>query len=126
MRLQNNLPRSRKRELKDTRFLVYQDNPGDGMQAEIFKRFYWWEDECTNAIEDKFGVKIIKKSWKKLSEDAKKISDAEAARAWEEWSAKTPVEGLSQQQIFSAVKMYLAVKRDLEQDSRIKAWVPTV
>ncbi|MFY9446239.1 MAG: hypothetical protein WBK48_02825 [Dethiobacteria bacterium] len=111
---------SAKRELKDTRFLVYQDNPGDGMQAEIFKRFYWWEDECTNAIEDKFGVKIIKKSWKKLSEDAKKISDAEAARAWEEWSAKTPVEGLSQQQIFSAVKMYLAVKRDLEQDSRIK------
>ncbi len=32
---------------KDTKMLVYQDNPGEGFQAEIFKRFYWWETECT-------------------------------------------------------------------------------
>src|SRR5690606_5802921 len=36
-----------KREMQTSKFLVYQDNPADGMQAEIFKRFYWWEDECT-------------------------------------------------------------------------------
>ncbi|HCB50287.1 MAG TPA: hypothetical protein DEP47_12395, partial [Chloroflexi bacterium] len=30
-----------KRELKQTKFLVFQDNPGEGMQGEIFKRFYW-------------------------------------------------------------------------------------
>jgi len=34
-----------KRELKQTKFLVFQDNPGQGFQASIFKRFYWWEDE---------------------------------------------------------------------------------
>src|SRR5690606_10918839 len=36
-----------KRELKQTKFVVFQDNPGEGFQAPIFKRFYWWEDECT-------------------------------------------------------------------------------
>jgi hypothetical protein len=24
-------------------FLMFQDDPGEGMQANIFKRFYWWE-----------------------------------------------------------------------------------
>ncbi len=38
-----------KRELKETKFLVYQDNPGEGMQADIFKRFYWWEDRMYPA-----------------------------------------------------------------------------
>ena len=51
-----------KREMKDTKFAVYQDNPGDGMQASIFKRFYWWEDRCTRLIKEKFGVSILKKS----------------------------------------------------------------
>ena len=37
------------RELRETKFLVYQDDPGEGHQASIFKRFYWWEDECTAA-----------------------------------------------------------------------------
>src|SRR5207249_6032424 len=30
-----------KRLLKSSKFIVYQDNPGEGMQAPIFKRFYW-------------------------------------------------------------------------------------
>ena len=29
-----------KRDMKRTSFLVFQDNPGEGMQASIFKRFY--------------------------------------------------------------------------------------
>jgi hypothetical protein len=41
-----------KRELTDTRFLIYQDNPGEGAQAPIFKRFYWWEDECAQRMQD--------------------------------------------------------------------------
>ncbi len=30
-----------RRELQGAKFLVYQDNPGAGFQASIFKRFYW-------------------------------------------------------------------------------------
>ena len=36
-----------KREMKEVKFLVFQDRPGvGGQQAEIFKRFWWWEDRA--------------------------------------------------------------------------------
>jgi hypothetical protein len=62
------------RELKQARFLVYQDNPGEGFQASIFKRFYWWEDECTQRMMQKFGVCLIKKSYRELGAAAKGCS----------------------------------------------------
>ena len=31
-----------RREMKRTSFLIFQDNPGDGFQPDIFKCFYWW------------------------------------------------------------------------------------
>jgi hypothetical protein len=64
-----------KRQLQHSKFLVYQDNPasGGGNQDEIFKRFYWWEPECISAIEDKYGLSIVKKSFKKLAQDARSI-----------------------------------------------------
>ena len=54
-----------KRDLNKTKFLMFQDNPGVGMQAEIFKRFYWWEERSERLMREKFGVKLIKKSFKK-------------------------------------------------------------
>src|SRR5574341_404959 len=67
-----------KRELRSAKLLVYQDNPGEGFQADIFKRFYWWEQECIDRLENKFGVGIEKKSFKRLSELARQIPDADA------------------------------------------------
>jgi len=110
-----------KRQLKSTRLLVYQDNPGEGFQAEIFKRFYWWEQECIDRLESKFGVGIVKQSFKQLGEIARQIPDTEAEAVWGEWSEKIPTRGLSQRSILSALKIYLAVKRDLDQDSSIAA-----
>jgi len=52
-----------KRQLRKSKFLVFQGNPGAGFQASIFKRFYWWEDECTQRICDKFGIEIVRKSF---------------------------------------------------------------
>ena len=110
-----------KRQLKSTRLLVYQDNPGEGFQAEIFKRFYWWEQECIDRLESKFGVGIVKQSFKQLGEIARQIPDTEAEAVWVEWRKKIPTRGLSQRSILSALKIYLAVKRDLDQDSSIAA-----
>jgi len=110
-----------KRQLKSTRLLVYQDNPGEGFQAEIFKRFYWWEQECIDRLESKFGVGIVKQSFKQLGEIARQIPDTEAEAVWVEWREKIPTRGLSQRSILSALKIYLAVKRDLDQDSSIAA-----
>lgn len=110
-----------RRELRQTRFLVYQDNPGAGFQAEIFKRFYWWEDECAQRMQDKFGVTILKKSFKELGERAAQIPNAEADAAWERWAERVPLGEISAQARRSAVKLYLAVKSDLEKDGAIRA-----
>ncbi len=108
-----------RRTLKQTRFLVFQDNPGKGFQASIFKRFYWWEDECTQRMIDKFGISLEKKSFKEMGAHAKAISDQEAQTVIEE--RKIPTEGVSAQALTSAVKLYLAVKQELEQDKSIRA-----
>lgn len=107
-----------KREMKQTKFLIFQDNPGKGMQADIFKRFYWWEERCTGLIKNRFGIEIIKKSFKKLGEDAKQINDREA----EEIIEKRPIEteGVSSRALLSAIKIYLVLKREIEKDENIR------
>lgn len=108
-----------RRTLKQTRFLVFQDNPGKGFQASIFKRFYWWEDECTQRMIDKFGIALEKKSFKELATRAKAIPDKEAQIVIEK--RKIPNEGVSSQALNSAVKLYLAVKQELDRDKSIRA-----
>ncbi len=110
-----------KRELKHASFLVYQDIPGDGFQAEIFKRFYWWEAECVQRLEGKFGIKVIKKSYKELGQTAKQISDSEAQASWIGWEKRIPTQNLSPKAVISAIKLYLAVKKDLDRDPSILA-----
>lgn len=112
-----------KRQLRQSKLLVYQDHPasGGGNQDEIFKRFYWWEPECISAIEKKYGVTVVKKSFKKLGEEAKGISDESAQQVWEERKAHTPVGDITRRAILSAVKIYMAVKKELDQDPDIIA-----
>ena len=112
-----------KRQLKYSKLLAYQDNPasGSGKQDEIFKRFYWWEPECVDAIEKKFGITVLKKSFKKLGEEARAISDESAQKVWDQWKSKTPIAKLTKRAILSAVKMYMAVKNDLDKDPDIIA-----
>ena len=110
-----------RRELKSSKILVYQDNPASegGNQDEIFKRFYWWEPECINDLETKYGVKIIKKSFKKLAEDARAISDEPAQAAWEKRKGNTQVGKITNRQVLSAVKLYMKVLEDLDADHSI-------
>ncbi len=107
-----------KRDLQETKFLVFQDNPGEGFQADIFKRFYWWEDRCIQDIKHKFGVTIEKRSFKEFGKAAKQISDQQAREVWKNWDLETP--GVSDQALSSAIKIYIAVKRELANDSAIK------
>jgi L-fucose isomerase-like protein len=104
--------------MRSTKFLVFQDSPGEGMQADIFKRFYWWEEKCIDLMKQKFGLTVVKKSFKELAEHAKQLPDQEAAKAAERWNV--PVEGLSKQGLYSALKMYLAVREQVEADPGIK------
>jgi hypothetical protein len=108
-----------KRELRGAKFLVYQDNPGEGAQAPIFKRFYWWEDECSRRMLDAYGVTVVKKSLRQLGAEAKAIPDADADRVAR--GRPAPMEGVAARPLRSAVKLYLAVKRDLDADPSIAA-----
>ena len=107
-----------KRELHETKFLVYQDNPGEGFQASIFKRFYWWEDECSAALKDKFGLTIEKRSFKQFGEAAKQIADHEVEEVWKDWDLN--LAAVSPHQLNSALKIYIAVRREIEKDPSIR------
>jgi hypothetical protein len=107
-----------KKDMKQSKFLIFQDNPGEGMQAEIFKRFYWWEDECVKRIQEKFGITIVKKSFKKLAADAKEIQDSEADEVLKRWNIDAV--GVLPRAFRSAVKMYIAVRKEIESDDSIK------
>lgn len=110
-----------KKQLHQSKLLVYQDNPGEGHQADIFKRFYWWEDECIHDLETKFGVQIIKKSFKELGSAAQSISDDDARAEWEKWLDKIPVGEITEHQILSALKVYMVLDEELAQDPSIIA-----
>jgi hypothetical protein len=110
-----------KRELKHTKFVVYQDNPGEGFQPDIFKRFYWWEAECVDRLQAKFSVAILKRSFRQLSAQAKQIADADAEIVWRQWRERLPATSLAQRPILSALKIYLAVKHDIDQEQGVAA-----
>jgi len=93
---------------KGMRFLMFQDSPGEGMQSGIFKRFYWWEEECTRQIEELFGIKIIYQSYKELNEKAQLIPDKRADAESADWNI--PCEDVSSERFRKAAKLYLAVK----------------
>ena len=99
------------------KFLIFQDSPGEGMQANIFKRFYWWEKECVNKIEDYFGTNIVYKSWKEINQKAETISDDVAERVWQE--KKVPAEGVDRLSAVRAVKLYLAIRDEVEKEGNV-------
>lgn len=108
-----------KSSLKDARFLMFQDTPGEGMQANIFKKFYWWENQSTETMEKLFGCRIIYRSWKELCENARKVSDDEARNALERF--KPHSEGLSDCCLLKAAKVYVAVKQVIDELGGVQA-----
>jgi len=107
-----------KRAARQARFVVFQDNPGEGMQPEIFKRFYWWEDSCIERVRAKFGVTVERRSMKAVCDAAKGICDADADRALAGW--RMPAEGLPPAALRSGTKLYLALKRALGDDRSVR------
>jgi hypothetical protein len=97
-------------DLHGRKFLVFQDNPGEGFQAPIFKRFYWWEDEAAQRLFDRFGITILKKSFREFGARARAIPDAAAAAEWQRWRWPT---ALPERALWSAVKIYLALRDEL-------------
>ena len=105
-----------RRQLRGSKFLVFQDNPGEGFQAPIFKRFYWWEDEAAQRLLERFGITIVKKSFREFGARARAIPNAAAAEEWQRW--QWPID-VPKQALLSAVKVYLALRDELAADPAI-------
>lgn len=94
--------------LRGAKFLMFQDTPGEGMQANIFKRFFWWEKQCTEQMEKAFGVQIIYRSWKEVNANADLVPDERAREIFDSWHIRK--EGVSEESQLLVAKLYAAVK----------------
>lgn len=109
---------SAKQTMKDGgSFLIFQDSPGEGMQAEIFKRFFWWEKECIQRIEECFGVKVIFRSWKEVSEKAKQINYNSALKLLKERSGFPCT--ADEKAVMRAVKLYMAIREVINGEENV-------
>jgi hypothetical protein len=106
-----------KRALQSGKFLVFQDRPGEGgHQPSIFKRFYWWEDECSERMRDKFGITIVKRSFRELGARAKAIPDAAAQEELERLRDRVPLGDVTERATLAALKLYQAIREEIEQE----------
>ncbi|HUB71278.1 MAG TPA: hypothetical protein VL984_12700 [Acidimicrobiales bacterium] len=109
-----------KRRLRQSKFIVYQDEPGKaGKQPAIFRRFYWWEDECTQRISVKFGLRIDKRSFRELGARARAVRDDAVEQRRQ--AESRDFDGLSVGAGLSALKLYQAVRDDLDSESDVAA-----
>jgi L-fucose isomerase-like protein len=105
------------RALRGSKFVVFQDEPGKGMQASIFKRFYWWEEACSARMRERFGLQIEKRSFKQLAAAAKALPDKEADEILRARSVPTDA---TPQALRAAVKLYLALKAEIGKDASVR------
>jgi hypothetical protein len=83
--------------------------------------FYWWEGESAERMRAKFGVTIDKRSFAKLGEAARSLTDSVALAQQERWQAITPLLDVGPRASLSAFKLYEAVRRDIEGDEDVLA-----
>lgn len=110
-----------KRRMRTGTMLAYQDDLGAGMQPDIFKRFYWWEDECVDDVTGRFGVTIEHRSFRRLAARAAAVSDSRVTEAWTRWEGKVPILGLSKKARSEAMKLYVAIDDELDESGDVIA-----
>lgn len=110
-----------KKKLVGASMLAYQDDLGAGMQPDIFKRFFWWEDECVDAIQKKLGVQVEHRSFKELAARAASVSSKRVDEAWAHWGSRLPILGLNATARAEAMKLYVALGDELDEAGEVIA-----
>ncbi|HWK26433.1 MAG TPA: hypothetical protein VNS09_07725 [Solirubrobacter sp.] len=110
-----------KASLRRSRLLTYQDNPGEGMQPEIFKRFFWWESEAVARMTDAFGVTIDQRSFRALGERARAVPDERVAAVGNVFAGRVREEGLTDTAKAAALRMYVALGDELDETDGVIA-----
>ena len=109
-----------KRELSQSRFVVFQDDVSSGLHAEMFQRFYWWQRENGQRIFERFGITIEERSLRQLTEAARNISDDHVRTIWQAWQPILPMENVPEKALFDTLRLYAALKRILNDVPEIK------
>ena len=109
-----------KREMIGKKFLMFQDIPGDdSLLPDIFRVFYWWNEECSRDIKTRFGVEIVRKPLKALGEKAKKISDKAAREELKRWDI--PYHDVSEAALLASIKFFIALRDEVESEGDVAA-----
>jgi hypothetical protein len=110
-----------KAELSRSSMLAYQDDLGAGMQPDIFKRFYWWEDECVRDMEAEWGVRIERRSYRELVARANAVAEPRVEEVLTRIHGSVPIFGLGRCAKVDAIRMYLALRDDLDETGDVIA-----
>jgi hypothetical protein len=104
-----------RRSLPRSRMLAYLDDLGAGMQPDIFKRFYWWEEECVADMQAFFGVTIERRSWRGLAARAAAVPEQRVVQTHERLAPAVPMNALSWRARAEALRLYLALSDELDE-----------
>jgi L-fucose isomerase-like protein len=107
--------------LRRSSMLAYQDDLGAGMQPEIFKRFYWWEDECIADMQKAFGVTIERRSFRALAARAAAVSGTRVDAEWARLSGNVPMVDVPECARAEALRMYLALRDEVDEAGEVIA-----
>lgn len=95
------------------KFVIFQESPGDAVRPDIFKRFYWYEQDSVDVAQAAFGCRLEYRSWKVVCERAKTFSAKEADRVCDGWAI--PLDpAVPRDHYIRAVKLYMAICEQLE------------
>jgi hypothetical protein len=95
--------------------LAYQDDLGAGKQPDIFKRFYWWEDQCVADLQAALGVTVERRSFRALAARAAAISERRVLDAGRRIAPKVPMLGLTDRARAEGLRLYLALADELDE-----------
>ncbi|HEX8508121.1 MAG TPA: hypothetical protein VF635_01285 [Propionibacteriaceae bacterium] len=104
-----------RRTLPRSRMLAYLDDLGAGQQPDIFKRFYWWEEECVEDMQRSLGVTVERRSYRELAARAAGIPEQRVVDTHERISSGVPMVGLSWRARAEALRLYLALSDELDE-----------
>ncbi len=110
-----------KETLAGASMLAYQDDLGAGMQPDIFKRFFWWEEECLRSMNARFGVTIDHRSFRELSARAAAVPDARVEAAAASIDGRVPMLGLRPSAKADALRLYVALGDELDEAGNVIA-----
>ncbi len=104
-----------KERLTNSTMLAYQDDLGAGKQPDIFKRFYWWEEECVADLDRSFGVHVERRSYRGLQARADAVSQARLDDEIARINASVPMVGLAARARDAGLRMKIALADELDE-----------